>query len=671
MTFQEILLGFPSLQQIGFETYPSCQLKVLFTKAYWKFIFARKSKAFRFWIKSILNFSKKKKYLAYLWWLITKGSKKPSLPFWRRLKLPKLPSPRFLRFLFKAKQRPFFFNLSLFLLFLLPVIGLSVWLGYPILKDIKIHRLTKAANSAFEAEEYRTALLTSQSAHLMKPEDIGILRKLVETAIILKHPRTLDWSQALANHKEANTEDRLSYARHCILLGENEMAFDWLENQSFTQDISEEVTYLQCLLRTEREEEGKFEAFQIAKAYLDRHPDSQKIGDFFWDLCLDSDQPFLIEQGTEHLKKTALGQGERARQATRRLLLLPSVTPEERKSLAINLWHFGKPTLTDAILCLDATYGKKEINADTLFFLLGQEFDDLDNDSAKGKIVDLLNQMGRPETARQLLETNDVLSTGQKERRLKTMRSSLSVGDRKAFRELMIESNSSLTATEKSFFDFLLQDKAQQSSLGTEGIKAILANASNEDLESIRSFIHLAESTDFLLGFIEELEKRKKTSAGIKYLLATCYRRLGNHEALKKTLLGTRMPRRVSDFTGEQQTCMLKASFGQDLSECTEWAESALVKYPQSRSTRYALALCYLRAGDPVSARIVLGAQLASKPPLCPTQRVIGAVVLKKNGIDELARKWAPVEHISLLLEPEKVLLKEALEPKPALGNGP
>jgi hypothetical protein len=50
---------------------------------------------------------------------------------------------------------------------------------------------------------------------------------------------------------------------------------------------------------------------------------------------------------------------------------------------------------------------------------------------------------------------------------------------------------------------------------------------------------------------------------------------------------------------------------------------------------------------------------------------VIGAAVLKKNGIHELARKWAPVEHISLLLKPEKALLKEALEPKPSVQTSP
>lgn len=625
----------------------------------------------RFWAKNFFNLRKSKQYLVYLWWLINKGNKTPSFRVWRQWKLPRSKVFTFLFFHLKTKQRSFFFKLSISLLFIFSILGLSVWFGYPLLKDLKIQRLTKTAVAAFEAKDYRTAFLTSQSAHLMKPNDIGILRKLVKIAVFLRHTRTLDWSLKLADHKDSNLDDRLSYVRHCMLLGENEQAISWMQGRSFSQDISEEITYLQCVLRAEREEEGKLEAFRIAKAYLDRNSTSQKICNFFWDLCLRSGQPHLVEQGTAHLRTTASGQGVLARQATRRLLLLPSVSIEERKSLAIKLWHFGKPTLSDAILCLDGIYGKRKINADTLFSLLRQKFGDFDNGSAKVKIIDLLNQMGRPDTARQLLRENDVLSDEQKERRLRTMRTSLSVGDQKTFRELMIESNSSLSETEKTFFDFLLQDKAEKASLGKEGIKRILANASNEDLESIRSFIYLAENSDFLIGFIEELEKRKDSSVGIKYLLATCYRRLGNNEALKKTLLGTHMPRQVSNFSGEQQTCMLKASFGQNLSECTEWAENALVKYPQSRTTRYALALCYLRAGDPLSARTVLLAQLALEPPSCPTQRVIGAAVLKKNGIYELARKWAPAEHASLLLKPEKALLREALEPKSRVPSSP
>ena len=601
--------------------------------------------------------------MAYLWWLINKGRKVPSFRIWRRWKWFRVPSPRFLRFLFKAKEKPFFFRFSLILLFLIPVLGLFVWVGYPMLKDLKTYRLTKTADAAFASGDYRTALLTNKSAHLMNPEDIGILRKLVESAAELKHPRTIDWSLELSDHKEATPEDRLSYARNCALMGKNELAIAWMDKQDFSQDSSEEITYLQCILRSKREGEGELEAFRIAQAYLKRNPNSQRIRDFLWDLCLLSKQPYVVRQGVEHLKQTALGKGERAKQASRRLLMLPSVPAEERKALAINLWHLGNPTLTDAVLCLDATYGKRKINADTLFFLLGQEFENLDKDTTKGKIIDLLNQMGRPETARQLLSENEVLSAEQKERRLRTMESSLSVGDQKAFQEIMLETNSSLSMTEKSFFGFLLLDKAGKPSATKEQVKTILANATSEDLESIRSFIYLAENTDFLLGFIEELEKRKRTNAGIKYLLATCYRRLGDNEALNKTLLGTRMPRRVSDFAGEQQTCMLKASFGQDLSECTEWAERALVKYPQSRATRYALALCYLRMDDITSARAVLASHFQSPPPACPTQRVIGAAVLRKNGLPELARKWAPIEQISVLLKPEKALLEEALEP--------
>lgn len=612
-----------------------------------------------------------KRYFAYLWWVITKGSNKSSLAFWRSWKLPRLPSPRFLRFLFRTKERPFSLNLSLSLLFIFSVLGLFFWIGYPILKDLKAHRLIKTANAAFEAKEYRTAFLTSQRAHLMNPDDIEILRKLVETASILRHPRTIEWSLNLTNHKQADAEDRLSYVRQCMSFGENDKAIAWLERQPLRQNVSEEITYLQCLSRANREGEGKLEAFEIAKAYLDKNPDSQKIQNFLWDICLQSEQTYLFNQGLENLRRTVREENERGRQAMRRLLLIPSVPMEERKSLAINLWHSGKPTLTDAILCLDATYGNKKINADTLFYLLGQEFDNLDNDSAKEKIIDLLNQMGRPETARQLLEKNEILSSEQKKNRLQTMRSTLTVGDKKSFQELMVESNSSLSITEKKFFDFLLKDKDQQSSLGIGGIKSILANANNEDLESIRYFIYLADNSDFLIKFIEELEKRNDSNVGIKYLLATCYRRMGNNEALEKTLLDTSMPRRVSDFSGERQTCILKASYGQDLSECTEWAEDALLKYPQSRSTRYALALCYLRSGDPLSAKAVLGTHLETEPPICPTQRVIGAVVLKRNGVDGLVKKWAPVEHVSLLLEPEKALLEEALEPASSVPSTP
>ena len=40
--------------------------------------------------------------------------------------------------------------------------------------------------------------------------------------------------------------------------------------------------------------------------------------------------------------------------------------------------------------------------------------------------------------------------------------------------------------------------------------------------------------------------------------------------------------------------------------------------------------------------------------PLCPTQRIIGALTLYRNGAHELAKQWAPVKHISLLTDAEK-----------------
>ena len=640
-------------------------MSVFFTKSYWKFIFQRKVKSLRIWRRNAFDFSKRKKRLSYILWIVNRSGKGPSWRFWRGWKRPQWTSPRFVRFLFKTGQRPLPLKLAFLALILIPVLGFTIWIGYPMLKEVKAYRLNKTAKAALEAKDYRTAFLTSQSSNLLKPGEAEVLRRLVKTAIILRHPRTMEWVLELANHPEATAEDKLSYPRNCIILGENELAITWMEEQSSLDEASEEMTYLECLARARREAQGEFEAFRIAKSFLAANPGSSRIRDFLWDLCLGSSQPYLVAQGTYHLRGAAKGRDERARKASRRLLLQPSIAREEKKSIAVNLWNLGKPTLTDAILCLDAAYGERKISADKLFFILGQEFDDLHRDSTKGEIIDLLNQVGRPETSLQILEKKNPLSSGEKGRRLRTMRASLSAGDRGTFRELVTDSNRSLSTVEKSFFDFLLLEKGGPSESFEKDFKEILSSADSGDLDSIRSFIHLTDNTTFLLGFISELERRSRDNPGIKYLLATCYRRLGDHEALRKTLLETAMPNSVSNFSGEQQTCFLKASYGQDLDRCAEWAEKALVQYPQSRSTRYALALCYLRMGDSAAALALLRADFASDPPLCPTQRVIGAVALKRSGAAELARKWAPADHLALLLQPEKVLLREALSDDP------
>jgi hypothetical protein len=177
----------------------------------------------------------------------------------------------------------------------------------------------------------------------------------------------------------------------------------------------------------------------------------------------------------------------------------------------------------------------------------------------------------------------------------------------------------------------------------------------------MQRFLFLFKDAECIIRFVEELEKRSQNHAGIKYILATCYRRLNRGDDLENTLVRTRMPEKVSNFSGELQTCMLKSLYGQDLNRCRKWAEDAVGQHPSNLSARYALALCYLKKQELVNALSTIGPLLKGSPPLCPTQRLIGAAVLNETNGHELAKKWLPSEHKSLLIGPEKDLFNKIL----------
>jgi Tfp pilus assembly protein PilF len=107
---------------------------------------------------------------------------------------------------------------------------------------------------------------------------------------------------------------------------------------------------------------------------------------------------------------------------------------------------------------------------------------------------------------------------------------------------------------------------------------------------------------------------------------------------------------------------MLKSLYGHDLNQCRKWAEDAVGQHPNNLSARYALALCYLKKQQTVNALATIGSLLKVSPPLCPTQRLIGAAVLNKANGHELAKKWLPSEHKSLLIGPEKDLFNKILK---------
>jgi len=115
----------------------------------------------------------------------------------------------------------------------------------------------------------------------------------------------------------------------------------------------------------------------------------------------------------------------------------------------------------------------------------------------------------------------------------------------------------------------------------------------------------------------------------------------------------------VGNLSGERQTCILKSFYGQDLNDCLRWAEVAFTSNPQNLATRYALALCYLKIGETNQAFSLLVPYFNSTPPLCPTQRLIGALTLHRSNRNQQALAWSPIRHRSLLIDAERELLAE------------
>ena len=71
-------------------------------------------------------------------------------------------------------------------------------------------------------------------------------------------------------------------------------------------------------------------------------------------------------------------------------------------------------SLLDAILCLNASFGEKVINGNSILHVLQKDFPELSTQEAKDKLITLLNQVGRPETARQILENAESNTTTTK-----------------------------------------------------------------------------------------------------------------------------------------------------------------------------------------------------------------------------------------------------------------
>jgi len=637
-------------------------LRHLLDPSLWPAILSKKAKAMIVWIK---DSSKSKRYrsrFAYFWWFLTHRKNKSQLSRIFRWKKPDILSFGFFIFLLKSKDKPLSFKFGILFIPTALILGLGAMIGYPLLKEYKANRFAKTASTALQNEEYSTALLTAQSAHLMKEGDVEILRYLVQSAKALMHPRYLEWCLKLANHQQATNEDKLGYLRACVATGQNREARNWLRIQQWNRSSSEELIYLRCILLSRMDEEGKFLAYELAKGSLGQFTNSIQLSSFLWDMCLNSGQVYLVEEGISHLRSSVSSSDPTiSRAAIRRLLKSQSGSHEERKDWVEKLWKFKDPSLEETILAMNTVYAGQNISLDKLMFILEKDFECLTERETRMQMIDLLNQVGRKDLASDLMNLETSTESKDQKDILEKILTSMVLEDKQATRSLLYESENLLSHQVRRFLNYMFKRKIN-SPIDEDEIDRILATARNQDLEIMQRFLFLFKDADCIVRFVEELEKRSQNHPGIKYILATCYRRLNRGEDLEKTLMRTRMPEKVSNFSGELQTCMLKTLYGQELNHCRKWAEDAVGQNPANLSARYALALCYLKKQENFNALATIAPLLKETPPLCPTQRLIGAAVLTEANGYELAKKWLPSEHQSLLLRPEKDLFQKIVE---------
>ena len=157
-------------------------------------------------------------------------------------------------------------------------------ISFPILKEYKFRKFEKTARAAFKNEDFHTSLLTSLTAHLALPQDLSILRILVNSARKLSHPRFMEWAQTLENHPSATVDDRLIYCRACIEKADWDEAERLLANIPNDDSTDEEYCY-PCQVYLADKELGEMKAFDIAYKFLQEKSDSLKISEFFWDLA--------------------------------------------------------------------------------------------------------------------------------------------------------------------------------------------------------------------------------------------------------------------------------------------------------------------------------------------------------------------------------------------------
>jgi hypothetical protein len=512
-------------------------------------------------------------------------------------------------------------QLGLVLLVLTPIAAI----GYHMARSWRIDNLHEASIAALKEKDLVTAWRTAHAAHLMRPQNIEILRVLRDASETLGHPRALEWSLKLSEHKKVTPDDQLALARLAISMGERSIAekvhASYIQKPGWDRM---EADSLRLFLAISRGRSAKPEALVLARGLLQRGCRSIEVCQAYWALCLDELDPALAPEGLAHMQTFIEEKDDLGRSALRHLLRSRKIEGPERIDYARKLWQFPNPTQKDALLYMDAVHHGKQFPAGSL-----QEY-------FKGKSESFASPMNVVDLTHSLAW----------------------LGRRKDAADFYLsQEQDRLSQVEVNFLNSMFANKINDSGKVDEILARTIENATSRDLDALRQLIPLHTTPNAMVSLLERMEREVDSPVGVRHLLALCYQRLGRGGDLEDLLTRTPLPSLNPSPQVAEQTCRLKALYRQDVPACRRLAEKLVSSYPQTVSYRYLLALCYHLSERPGEAYTLLKPHLSGELPACPSQRLVGALSFAGVGLNEDAFHWMPLKNKEMLLEPEKELL--------------
>lgn len=499
------------------------------------------------------------------------------------------------------------------------------WGGYLFLRKWRIDNLYQASTAAMDAGDSMTAWRTANAAHLMRPDDLEVLRALRDAADAVGHPRALQWGRQLVQQPGAKLEDRLSLTRMAIQRADRALAEQELTLYETSPSAHlEDARILRLQLTASRGRSAKAEALHLARSLLRDGCTSLDLHRIYWSLCMDPLDPIVLKEGLAHLQANLGRKDELEREALRFLLRHPESSTAKAKEYAGRLWAYPSPTQEDALLCLAASHAGHPLTGDEL----RKQLSELRNEAAPG-IEDLavsrqLANLGRPADAASYY---------------------------------IVKNEEALSPALLSFFKSVFASQAGEFDRASDFMLKSLEDATAAELDSMRQLVGLHKDPGVVIALLERIEQEPSAPFAVRSMLALCYLRLGRGNDLEKLLARTPMPPPGSPPQVVEQVCRLKVLYRQNVSACRKRAERLVAQYPDTAAYRYLLALCYHRSARPHEAHALLREQLSGTPPACPSQRLVGALSLAGVGRQEAAERWRPREQVGWLLQPEREMM--------------